>query len=535
MNGSLLWRLLLVFEVILPLGICAQNQSLKLSKEFFQQRRNEVIKKMPPNSVAVFFSNPIRNRSNDVDFHYHQDPDFYYLTGLKEPNSVLLLFSNPQPSVNGVSYNDLLFCQAKNPIFEMWNGKLLGKEGGKTELGFENVELNSEFAKFNFGGFSKILFLPKIDNAGDNNNNPTSLYGLISQFKASAKIPNNFDIEKYKIYDIIKTSNDINSHAVTNIITRELLYNPDLQNDKLITGFTKAESLKDKENIRKKIPPVRLDGHSLDIILDELREIKTPDELKILKRAIEISSIAQMEIMKALDTTYNEREIQGVHEFVYKKYGAEYEGYPSIIGAGHNGCILHYTDNNTNKIGNKLVLMDAGAEYEGYTADITRTIPANGKFTPEQKAIYELVLKAQNAGISLCKAGNDFRAAHDTAFKIIAQGLLQLGITKNVKETNKYFPHGSSHYLGLDVHDRGTFGVLKPNSVITVEPGIYIRENSPCDKKWWGIAVRIEDDILITENEPIILSGMAPRTVEEIEKLMQQKSVLNDFVLPELD
>jgi Xaa-Pro aminopeptidase len=534
MNSSLTKRLILFLGLTLSWVTSAQN--LKLSKDFFQQRRNEVIKKMPPNSVAVFFSNPVRNRSNDVDYHYHQDPDFYYLTGLKEPNSVLLLFSTPQPSENGSAYNSLLFCQPKNPRIEMWNGRILGIEGCKDDLGFEAVQHNTEFEKFNFSGFSKILFLPKIENAGDDKpQDKYDLYSLINQFKAAAKIPADFTIQKYKAYDIIKSSNEGNSHAVTNIITRELLFNPDLQNDKLITGFNKSQTIKDRENIRKKIPEIKWDGHSLDDILDELREIKTPEELKILTRAIEISAIGQIEIMKALDTTYSEREIQGVHEFVYKKYGAAHEGYPSIIGAGKNGCILHYTENSIPKVGNKLVLMDAGAEYEGYTADITRTIPANGKFTSEQKAVYELVLKAQNAGISLCKAGNNFRASHDTAFKIISKGLLELGITKSEKQTSKFFPHGSSHYLGLDVHDRGTFGVLKPNSVITVEPGIYIPIGSDCDKKWWGIAVRIEDDILITENEPIILSGKAPRTVEEIEKLMAQKSVLNELVLPELD
>jgi Xaa-Pro aminopeptidase len=239
--------------------------------------------------------------------------------------------------------------------------------------------------------------------------------------------------------------------------------------------------------------------------------------------------------MKAMHPGMSEREVQGIHEFVYRKYGAEFEGYPSIVGAGNNGCVLHYVENSRTKLNNDLVLMDIGAEYRGYTADVTRTIPANGKFTPEQRAIYDLVYRAQEAAIAASQAGKDFREPHQAAAAVINGGLVQLGIIKDVKDKHLYFPHGTSHYLGLDVHDRGTYGPLKANSVITVEPGIYIPEGSPCDKKWWGIAVRIEDDILITQAGPENLSAGAPRKAEDIEKLMAEKSVLNDWQLPKLD
>jgi Xaa-Pro aminopeptidase len=237
--------------------------------------------------------------------------------------------------------------------------------------------------------------------------------------------------------------------------------------------------------------------------------------------------------MKAMHPKMSEMEIKGIHEFVFRKYGSEFEGYPSIVGAGDNGCILHYIENIKPVVGTDLVLMDLGAEYHGYTADVTRTIPASGKFTPEQKAIYNLVLKAQEAGFAECKVGNDFRSTHRAAQKVIDDGLAELGIiTKGQMHT--YFPHGTSHYLGLDVHDRGTGGNFKAGTIITVEPGIYIPFNSPCDKKWWGIAVRIEDDILITETGWENLSARAPRTAEEIERTMAMPSALDDFILPSL-
>ena len=267
-----------------------------------------------------------------------------------------------------------------------------------------------------------------------------------------------------------------------------------------------------------------------------LREIKTTDELVLLKKAIEISAIGQLEMMKAMHPNMSETEAQGVHEFVYKKYGAEYEGYPSIVGAGNNGCILHYVENNKTTIGdNTLILMDLGAEYHGYTADVTRTIPSNGKFTTEQKLIYDLVYEAQEASILETTIGNKFSNTHQLTVDIINKGLAKLGIIENENSYHTYYPHGSSHHIGLDVHDLGNYKSFKENMVVTVEPGIYIPEGSPCDKKWWGIAVRIEDDILITKNGPVNLSIMAPRKSEDIEKAMKLPSALNNFNLPNLD
>ena len=273
----------------------------------------------------------------------------------------------------------------------------------------------------------------------------------------------------------------------------------------------------------------------LEIYMASLREIKSKEELVLLTKAIRISAIGQIETMKAMHPGMSEAEIQGVHEFVYKKYGSEYEGYPSIVGAGNNGCVLHYVENNKTKVDNELVLMDLGAEYHGYTADVTRTIPANGKFTAEQKLIYDLVYDAQEAGIAEVKIGNSFAARDQVARRIISNGLLKLGIINKLEDARTYFPHGTSHHIGLDVHDPGAYNTFEENMVLTVEPGIYIPIGSNCDKKWWGIAVRIEDDILVTTKGPVNLSAEAPRKSNEIEALMKQKSVLDAFSLPNLD
>mgnify|MGYP000453725868 CR=1 FL=1 len=370
----------------------------------------------------------------------------------------------------------------------MWNGKRLGIIGAQDNLGFRVVYNGGDFKSYDldFSKFDKILF-QNFENDVRDTRSEADLYDLIKTFK-----------EKIS-YDL-----------------KEL--NSPLQKD-----------------IPKKTNK-RIDTKTLTEITASLREIKTKDELILIKKAVEISAVGQLEIMKAMHPNMSETEVQGVHEFVYKKYGAEYEGYPSIVGAGNNGCILHYVDNNKTEIGDSnLILMDLGAEYHGYTADVTRTIPANGTFSKEQKLIYDLVYKAQEEGIAAYKIGNGMYEPNKIAIKIINKGLADLGIIESENERHSYFPHGTSHHIGLDVHDPSLRGAFEANMVITVEPGIYIPEGSDCDKKWWGIAVRIEDDILITEKGPVNLSAEAPRTSDAIEALMKETSPLGTIEFPKLD
>jgi Xaa-Pro aminopeptidase len=458
-----------------------------LSKEFHKERREKLREALPKKSVSVFFANPVRNRSNDVEYVYHQDPNFYYLTGYKEPHALLFIFKENQ-TINNKTFNEVLFVQEKNDFAEMWNGKRLGIIGAQDNLGFRVVYNGGDFKSYDldFSKFDKILF-QNFENDVRDTRSEADLYDLIKTFK-----------EKIS-YDL-----------------KEL--NSPLQKD-----------------IPKKTNK-RIDTKTLTEITASLREIKTKDELILIKKAVEISAVGQLEIMKAMHPNMSETEVQGVHEFVYKKYGAEYEGYPSIVGAGNNGCILHYVENNKTQTGdNNLILMDLGAEYHGYTADITRTIPANGKFSPEQKLIYDIVYEAQEASISKTKIGGKFSENHKTTQKIINKGLADLGIIESEKSYHTYYPHGSSHHIGLDVHDPGNYNSFEENMVITVEPGIYIPFGSPCDEKWWGIAVRIEDDILVTKDGPVILSSMAPRKSDDIEAAMKLPSALDNFNLPILN
>ena len=533
--------LLIVFLTVSFNGF-SQTPTDYLSKDFHKERRAILRAKMPANSVSVVFANPLRNRANDVDYIFHQDPNFYYLTGYREPNGVLVLFSDYQTDADGNTYNEILYVQKRDPRAEQWNGKRLGVEGAKNELGFEIAMNASDFleANIDFKKFDKVYIEKFNDDYRDLSG--ADIFDLVKNFKKKSGYDPSVYLSRMKqyVYNNVAETPIESSANVISIIDRLANRSSEIKNDELLNKYKSAETDALKKEIKQKIslalkPKTNIDIKFLSANLATMREVKTEPELKLLTKAIRISAIGQNEVMKAMKPHMSESELQGIHEFVYKKYGAEYEGYPSIVGAGNNGCILHYIENNKTKVGNDLVLMDLGAEYRGYTADVTRTIPANGKFTKEQKAIYDIVYKSQEAGIKATVVGAGFGAPNAACLTEINKGLFELGVIKTIDEKHNDLPHGVSHYLGLDVHDPGTYGVFRANSVITVEPGIYIPEGSPCDKKWWGIAVRIEDDILITENGPVNLSAEAPRKSDEIEKMMAKKSVLDEFVLPNLD
>jgi len=537
-------KLFLFLFSLFSLHFSAQIPTDFLSKDFHKNRREVLRSKMPKNSVAVVFANPLRNRANDVDYVFHQDPNFYYLTGYREPNGVLVMFSENQTDADGTTYNEILYVQKRDARAEQWNGKRLGVEGAKNELGFK-VAFNAEAfinTTIDFKKFDRIFIEKFNDDYRNSTREKAEIYDLVRSFKEKAAYnPKNFlSPLKKQIYEMVKATPIENSANVAQIIGRAVAYDPSLKKDTDLMQYKEATSDKVKKDLQQKISlkldaKTNIDVSFLSSNLATLREVKTAEELKLLTKAVRISAIGQVEVMKAMKPHMSETELQGIHEFVYKKYGAEYEGYPSIVGAGNNGCILHYIENNKTKVGNDLVLMDLGAEYRGYTADVTRTIPANGKFTDAQKAIYEIVYKAQEAGIAAYKIGESMAKPNQIARQITNEGLYKLGIIKSVDEKHPYFPHGTSHHIGLDVHDPGNYGNFEENMVVTMEPGIYIPDGSNCDKKWWGIGIRIEDDILVTKNGPVNLSAEAPRTVKEIEKMMAKKSVLNDFVLPNLD
>ncbi len=506
-----------------------------LSADWHKARREALRQLMPDNSVAVIFNSPVKNRSNDVDFIYHPNTDFFYLTGFREPNSVLVIFSENRDFGN-LTADEVIFVQPRDVQAEMWNGKRLGVEGVKEKLGFEQVFLFNQFGKeplLDFNAFDMILSF-NLGNYVEESSSNKPLMGMISFFKSATDYPENLSEVNLQLYELIRATNLENSANVAQVIGRFRQRYPEIENDSVLKDFMDADSPGKRMAVKAIIPDQKINITALTGMMEVLREVKTVEEQALIRKASKISAIGQIEVMKAAKVGMSEREIQGIHEFIYKRYGAESVGYPSIVGGGNNGCILHYIENDMKSVEKRLLLMDLGAEWKGYTADVTRTIPVNGKFNVEEKAIYELVLKAQEAGIASCKVGMEFSEIGKEAKRIIDAGLADLGIVKK-GERHNFFPHGTSHHLGLDVHDRGGFGPLKEGVVLTVEPGIYIPEGSNCDPKWWGIAVRIEDDILITSAGPVNLSSDAPRTISAIEQMMRVPSVLKDWVLPEID
>jgi Xaa-Pro aminopeptidase len=447
-----------------------------LTKEFHAGRRGALRQQMPANSVTAIFAYPTRLFSNDIDYLYHANPDMYYFSGYKEPHSLLLIFKEPQTDSAGNSFTEILYVQKRDARGEQWTGKRLGTEGAKEKLGFTTAYNGEDLGalQLDFSKFDKLFFEGFPEDVADNRRDRADLFELITTFKKKALIPADYSKES------------------------------------------------------------RFDTKGFQRMTASLREIKTAEEMNLLRKAVEISCQGQNEVMKAVRPDMSELEIQGLHEYVHKRYGAEGVGYGSIIGSGENGCVLHYMENTKTKIGTSMLLMDVGAEYHGYTADVTRTVPVDGKYSEEEKAIYHLVYDAQEAAFKTLKNGSKWADANKAAFDIIANGLMKLGITKTKAEAYTYYPHGLGHHIGMDVHDRGTYDKLKKDMVITIEPGIYISEGSNCDKKWWSIAVRIEDDLLITENGYELLSAFAPRKIEDIEKMISQKSVIDNYKLPPL-
>ena len=436
---------------------------------------------MSPRTVAVFFASPVRNRSNDLNYIYHPQRDFFYLTGFSEPHTALVIFKEPHVHPETKKYtNEILFTRSRLPRQELYDGLRLSPEEAIEKHGIAAARMAVEFPNLdlNADSLDKILFFPLPKDVRDTKDT-TDLYDLLIQFKENINYTINYDAE--------------------------------LQRNQW------------------------LDTHTLAHHMTTLREIKTPEEILLLRRAVNVTCIAQNEALRALQANMSESEVQGIQEFVFKKYGLS-EGFPSIVGAGNNGCTLHYIDNNKRTIGPRtLILMDLGAEYHGYTADVTRTAPINGRFNPEQRALYNLVLASQEETFRICKPGTTFRQINKTSHRVVAEGLLKLGLVSKLEDYRRYFPHAITHHIGLDMHDTGHYDTLAANMVITIEPGIYIPDGSPCDKKWWEIAIRIEDDILITETGYELLSNKAPRTVDAIEALMAQPSHFYDYQLPNLD
>lgn len=425
----------------------------------FTQRRKALLESLPPDSYAIIFAAPEKTRSNDTEFLFRQDSDFYYLTGFNEPNACLVLVSDTQEAI--------LFCQEKDPTAEIWHGRRLGVEQAAETLGMTKA--------FGFAEISEHLpnIIRGIGQCG-------YMFGQQSVF-----------------LDTI---------------------------DPILMALRNTPKAPDSA-------PVNL--FDITPILHRSRMQKSDAELALIRRSCDIAANAHKAAMRACQPGLSEATLEAVLHYHFALEGARLPAYNSIVGGGDNACILHYTVNDQPLREGDLVLIDAGCEYEGYAADITRTFPVNGQFSPAQAELYDVVLAAQAAAIARCVAGNQFADMQHAALEVLVTGLIDLGILHGTVEDNidqqtyrAYYMHGIGHFLGLDVHDAGIYQhkgeptKLQPNMVLTIEPGLYIAKDSECPEQYKGIGIRIEDDVVVQHNGCEILTSGVPKTRAQIEALM---------------
>lgn len=500
-----------------------------LPAAFHRSRRDSALTALPDHAFAVILSAPGRNRENDVSYEYRQSSDLYYLTGTHEPSSVLFLAPGGI-EVDGVTVRELLLVPPRNPDSERWTGRRFGAERAQRVLGIEKVVTTDRFEEIlstlvEQGRRMYHLPLPTAVAPG------TELDRQVAAIKEKVPILE-FGGDRMSAFmadRLLSVDDEESLSAARGMLERigvERFAGSPLE--ELVAAFLQAQSLDDWLRWRDEHVDRRYaDGRTLRERLDELRMVKTDEELRLLRRAVEITAAAHREAMRSIEPGMFEYEVEALVEYVFRRNGAEYPGFPSIIGSGENSVILHYETNRRRMEAGDMVVMDIGAEYHGYTADVTRTVPVSGRFSAEQKAIYDIVLRAQEAGIREARAGNPFSAPHRAARAVISQGLRELGLIDSAAGTGRFFMHGTSHYVGLYVHDVGTSGPLVAGSVITVEPGIYISPSHDVDPKWWNIGIRIEDDVLITDGDPVVMSAAVPRTVQEIEAMMKETGLGN--------
>jgi Xaa-Pro aminopeptidase len=498
-----------------------------LGADFHRSRRDLVRQLLPDNGVAFVFGAATRNRSNDVSYEYRQSSDFLYLTGSEEPGSVLLIAPGGI-RVDGRTVREVLFVPPRDPAEEVWTGRRFGTERAMSQLGLELAVESTRFDEIVvplLRDRTKQIHHVEIPDAPESG---SELERQLEVFLAHVRpltVPSQTPASQVALalvagpqaYERLKRAP----------VTAGTAF-PDSTLGALAEAFITSRTYDEWARHRTTLLAGRSEGTALRLALDDVRTTKTDEEMTLLQRAIDITVEAHREVMRQVEPGWTEYQIEALVEYTFKRNGSEQPGFPSIVGSGENSTILHYETNRRTTEPGDVVVIDIGAEYHGYTADVTRTIPLSGRYSAEQRAIYEIVYAAQEAGIRASRANADFRAPHNAATQVLAEGLARLGLISGPSDMTglrRFFMHGTSHYLGLDVHDVGTYGPLTPGTVITVEPGIYIAASEDIDPKWWNIGVRIEDDVLITDAEPVILSAGAPRQIDEVEALMRSRPV----------
>ena len=429
-------------------------------KNRYSERRNKLGSMLPKNSAVVIAGASTQYRNADSSHAFRQDSNFWYLSGFNEAESTLVLLVNEKNNVKSIA-----FVPEKDELKEIWDGYRAGPEGAMKDhdfdLAFNNTEIDQRLPDL-LAGHNQV-FYPV--------GKSKTLDADIIEWIKSAK------------------SKDRHSSAI------------------------------DIADASSKVGNQRL--------------IKDEDEIKIMKKACQISAEAHVEAMKFVKPGMTEQEMEAFYQYEFSKRGGRFSAYTPIVAGGENACVLHYVENSKPLKDGELLLVDAGCEFELYASDITRTYPINGKFTTPQLAIYEVVLEAQVKSIEAISTNNNVMDAQTISEKVITQGLIDLGILQGSMEElhaagafKDFYMHKIGHWLGIDVHDAGDYMEdgdymkFKPGMVTTVEPGIYISSSSDVEDKWKGIGIRIEDDILVTDDGNENLTAFVPSNPKEIEALM---------------
>jgi Xaa-Pro aminopeptidase len=478
--------------VLILVAVCAAStaRASELSDDL-HARRGRVMERLGPDAMLVLWSAPVQRYSLDIEYEYRQDSNLYYLTGLMQDETILVLMPGNQ------AQREVLFIKERNPALEHWRGRSLSAEEAKARTGVETVLTTSQFEPFVAAMLSRRGFGPIDDQQA------SRFFDALSAGRAKV--------------DVLLDAN------------RGL-------NDPLTPPLEFARAIRDRY--------VGFAVADATPILTEQRLIKTAYERKVLVRSLEISSEAQMAGMRTARPGVYEYEVKAAIEAVHRGRGAVSWSYPSIVGSGPNATILHYPQGDRQLQAGELLLVDAAANFEYMSGDITRTYPTSGTFTPQQKELYQLVLQAQEEGMKVAKAGASLMDIHRKTVEVIKTGLLKLGLITDTSgdQYRTWYTHSAVHYIGIDVHDVGDRNIpLRSGMTFVIEPGIYVRqsaldalpltpENSAfIDKvrsavrKYADIGIRIEDSFVLEETGLRSLSASVPRTIDEVEAFMRKR------------
>ena len=441
---------------------------MKLTQADFQERRDRLAEEMGPHGIAIIATSAVAMRNRDADYKFRADSSFFYLTGFAEPEAVAVI-ETFESIDEGYTYS--LFCRERNRDLEIWNGYRAGVDGA------------------------------------------------VDEYEAD---------EAYAI-DLL------DQEIIEKLLNKQKLFYRIGQQAEFDARVSQWIAEADAQQRRGNGSPAHV--IQLDRLLDEMRLHKSAKEIELMQIAANISSEAHIRAMQTVKPDMMEYALEAELNYIFGQNGCV-PAYNSIVGGGANGCILHYVENDQVLKDGDLVLIDAACEYQLYASDITRTFPVNGKFSPEQKALYEVVLKAQLAAIDAVQVGNSYKEPHHVAVRILVQGLLDLGLMQGdldqiikSERFNQFYMHGTGHWLGMDVHDVGSYKAegdwraYEAGMVVTIEPGLYIApDDETVDAKWRGIGIRIEDDVVATAEGPLVLTKNVVKSVTDIEALMATAS-----------